>query len=79
MNLLSRPDGVPSLLITSQVMFGNEINLINYTDLKANECYWADIDKFMTIEAGHEIPQSSCFLEYEKQNKFIYNYFKKVL
>ena len=57
----------------------NEINLINYTDLKANECYWADIDKFMPIEAGHEIPQSSCFLEYEKQNKFIYNYLKKIL
>ena len=52
----------------------NDIKLINYTELKANNCTWADVDKAMPEEAGHAIPQSSCFVEYEKQNKFISNY-----
>ena len=56
----------------------NDINLINYTELKATECIWADVDKTMPMEAGHDIPQSSCFVEYEKQNKFISNYLDSI-
>jgi len=56
----------------------NDIKLINYTELKANNCTWADVDKAMPEEAGHAIPQSSCFVEYEKQNKFISNYLDSI-
>jgi len=56
----------------------NDIKLINYTQLKANNCTWADVDKAMPEEAGHAIPQSSCFVKYEKQNKFISNYLDSI-
>ena len=56
----------------------NDINLIDYTELKATECIWADVDKTMPMEAGHSIPQSSCFVEYEKRNKFIFNYLENI-
>ena len=56
----------------------NDISLINYTELKATDCTWADVDKTMPEEAGHAIPQSSCFVEYEKQNKFISNYLDSI-
>ena len=56
----------------------NDINLIDYTELKATECNWADVDKKMPMKAGHAIPQSNCFVEYEKRNKFIFNYLENI-
>jgi hypothetical protein len=56
----------------------NYINLIDYSELKPTECVWADVDKNMPMEAGHDIPQSSCFVEYEKKNKFIFNYLENI-
>lgn len=56
----------------------NDINIIDYTDLKATECIWADNGKFMHMEDGHAIPESSCFTEFEKKNKFILNYLTKI-
>ena len=52
----------------------NDINLIDYTELKATECIWADLDETMPVEAGHAIPQSSCFTNWEKKNNFIIDY-----
>ncbi len=56
----------------------NYINLIDYSELKPTECVWADVDKNMPMEAGHAIPQSSCFVEYEKKNKFIFKYLENI-
>ena len=56
----------------------NEIEIIDYSELKASECSWADGDGKMPVEAGHDILQSSCFVNYEKQNKFISNYLNNI-
>ena len=56
----------------------NEINMIDYSELKATECTWANVNKTMPKEAGHYIPQSNCFTEYENQNEFILNYLESI-
>jgi len=56
----------------------NAINIVDYSELKATECTWANVNKTMPKEAGHDIPQSSCFVEYEKRNKFILNYLENI-
>ena len=56
----------------------NEIEIIDYSELKASECSWADGDGKMPVQAGHDIPQSSCFVEYEKRNKFIFSYLDNI-
>ena len=52
--------------------------MIDYSELKATECTWANVNKTMPKEAGHDIPQSNCFTEYENQNQFILNYLESI-
>ena len=56
----------------------NNIEFIDYSALKPTSCNWADIDKKMSIENGHAIPQSSCFTNYIKENKYFIKYLESL-
>ena len=56
----------------------NNIEFIDYSELKPTSCNWADIDKKMSIENGHVIPQSSCFTNFVKENKYFIKYLESL-
>lgn len=56
----------------------NNLEFIDYSELKPTSCNWADIEEKMPMEKGHSIPQSSCFTNFIKQNKYFMNYLKEL-
>jgi len=56
----------------------NNLEFIDYSELKPTSCNWADIDKKMSLEKGHSIPQSSCFTNFIKENKYFIKYLESL-
>ena len=55
-----------------------DLQLIDYSELKPTSCNWADVNKKMESNKGHDIPQSSCFTKFiDKKNYFI-NYLESI-
>ena len=55
-----------------------DLQLIDYSELKPTSCNWADVNKKMKSNKGHDIPQSSCFTKFiDKKNYFI-NYLESI-
>ena len=54
------------------------LEFIDYTDLKPNKCNWANVDKKMESNKGHNIPQSICFTKYIDKNNHLTNYLEKI-
>ena len=55
-----------------------DLDFINYSELKPTNCDWADVDRKMSIDDGHSIPQSSCFTNFIKKNKYFINYLESI-
>ena len=53
-------------------------NFINYSDLKASSCNWADVNKKMPSHEGHNIPQSSCFTKYINEKNYFINFLERI-
>ena len=49
----------------------DEVDFINYSNLKPTSCKWADVDWNMENHNGHAIPQSECFTEFIEKNNYL--------
>ena len=56
----------------------NDINIIDYSELEAKECTRANVNKKMGLGKGHDIPESSCFTNYIKENKYFIRYLESL-
>ena len=54
----------------------NGMNFIDYSNLKPTSCTWADVDKKMENDKGHNIPQSECFTKFIEENDYFINFLK---
>ena len=54
------------------------MNFIDYTNLKPTSCKWADADRKMEIDKGHNIPQSQCFTRFIEENNYFMNFLKNL-
>jgi len=55
-----------------------DLDFINYSELKPTSCDWADVERKMLIDDGHSIPQSSCFANFIKKNKYFIQYLESI-
>tara|TARA_B110000196_G_scaffold319299_1_gene336964 strand:+ start:706 stop:1098 length:393 start_codon:yes stop_codon:yes gene_type:complete len=56
----------------------NDINIIDYSELEAKECTRANVNKKMRLGKGHDIPESNCFTNYIKENKYFIKYLESL-
>ena len=56
-----------------------DLELINYSELKPTTCTWADGDKKMPSDKGHNIPQSKCFTKYLEDKNYLISFVKNIL
>ena len=56
-----------------------DLELIDYSELKPTTCTWADGDKKMTSDKGHNIPQSKCFTKYLEDKNYLISFLKNIL
>tara|TARA_B100001123_G_scaffold446876_1_gene602638 strand:- start:986 stop:1909 length:924 start_codon:yes stop_codon:yes gene_type:complete len=55
-----------------------DLKFIDYSQLKPTSCTWADVDKKMQKNKGHNIPQSKCFTKYVEKNNLFLNYLESI-
>ena len=55
-----------------------DLNLIDYSELKPTTCTYADGDKKMTSDKGHNIPQSKCFTKYLEDKNYLISFLKNI-
>ena len=53
-------------------------NIIDYSELEAKECTRANVNKKMRLGKGHDIPESNCFTNYIKENKYFIKYLESL-
>jgi len=56
----------------------NDIHIVDYSELEATECTRANVNKKMRLGKGHDIPESSCFTNYIKENKYFIKYLESL-
>ena len=56
-----------------------DLELIDYSELKPTTCTWADGDKKMTSDKGHNIPQSKCFTKYVEDKNYLTSFLENIL
>ena len=56
-----------------------DLELIDYSELKPTTCTWADGDKKMPSDKGHNIPQSKCFTKYLEDKNYLISFLKNIL
>ena len=54
------------------------IEFVDYSEINPSNCNWADVDKKMPSNKGHNIPQSSCVTKYINDNNYLIKYLKKI-
>jgi len=54
------------------------LQFIDYSELKPTTCIWADVDKKMKSNKGHNIPQSTCFTKFVDKNNYFINYLESI-
>ena len=54
------------------------IEFVDYSEIKPSNCNWADVDKKMPSNKGHNLPQSSCVTKYINDNNYLIKYLKKI-
>jgi len=55
-----------------------DLQLIDYSELKPTSCNWADVNKKMESNKGHDIPQSSCFTKFIDKKNYFTNYLESI-
>ena len=55
------------------------MRLIDYSELKPTKCTWADGDKKMPSNKGHNIPQSKCFTKYLEEKNYLISFLENIL
>jgi len=55
-----------------------KINFVDYSNIKPNSCSWADVDRNMENDKGHNIPQSKCFTKYVENNEYFLKFLNKI-
>ena len=55
------------------------MEFIDYSELKPTKCTWADVDKKMPSNKGHNIPQSKCFTKYLEEKNYLISFLENIL
>ena len=55
------------------------LQFIDYSEVKPTTCSWADVNKKMESNKGHNIPQSTCFTKFIDKNNYLINYLENIL
>ncbi len=55
------------------------MEFIDYSELKPTKCTWADVDKKMQSNKGHNIPQSKCFTKYLEEKNYLISFLENIL
>ncbi len=55
------------------------MKFIDYSELKSTKCTWADVDKKMSANKGHNIPQSKCFTKYLEEKNYLISFIENIL
>ena len=55
------------------------LQFIDYSEVKPTTCTWADVNKKMESNKGHNIPQSTCFTKFIDKNNYLINYLENIL
>ena len=54
------------------------LQFIDYSEVKPTTCTWADVNKKMESNKGHNIPQSTCFTKFINKNNYLINYLENI-
>jgi len=54
------------------------LKLIDYSEIKPTTCTWANVNKKMESNKGHNIPQSTCFTKFLDKNDYLINYLENI-
>jgi len=54
------------------------LQFIDYSEVRPTTCSWADVDKKMESNKGHDIPQSTCFTKLVDKNNYFINYLESI-